>query len=241
MSRTITGALLAALAAALAAPLATLAQEGCTPDERRHLARRQQQATAALRQSESAAQYVAMLAGPDPQVSAACRREQIRRAPAIVLCTSEEKATLLEGYEAALEAVEARDAQGAIGALHGIEDSVSEECWIASNFHQDPRVQEACSGEERLFLAQRASSALVAFRRALAGDPMPILQLLEELSTNLGAVCQNTLVEIGLENGGQSPGSSPSLGGLGGVEDHGGGLYVAPGLGACGPSGCMAF
>jgi hypothetical protein len=242
MSRTITGTLLAALAAALVAPLATLAQE-CTPAERQHIARRQQQATAAMKHSKSAAQYVEMLTGPDPGVSPACRHEQIRFAPAIVRCTSEEKATILEGYEEALEAMGSQDAEGALAALdalQGIEDSVSEECWIAASFHQDARVQQACSDEDRLSLAQRADSALEALRQGLYGDPMPILQLAEQLSNELEPKCWNRLIEIGQE---AHPGhvNSPTFGGMGAVEDHGGGLYVAPGLGACDPGGCTAF
>lgn len=241
MSRTITGALLVAVSAALATPGAAVGQQ-CSPEEKRQLARRQQHAVIEMRESGNARDYVALM-GAGPSLSPACRREQARLVPATIRCTPEERSILLQRYEEALAAVRASDVEGVLDALEELEASVSPQCWIASNHHQDPRVQAACSDEERRVLAESAGPMLEAMRQALEGNASPLLgprQILDALAPGCRAALAAASGALG-EKGAPISAESAAFSAIGAVQDLGEGLHVAPGIGACDPNGCVGF
>ena len=241
MSGTITGALLVALSAALATPGAAVAQQ-CSPEEKRQLARRQEHAIIEMRESGSARDYVALIAA-GPSLSPACRREQARLVPASIRCTPEERSIVLQRYEEALAAVEGSDVAGVLAALEELEASVSPQCWIASNYHQDPRVQAACSDEERRVIAESASPMLDAMRKGLEGD-VSALRASREIFGALGPECQAALSAASRQPGEDdrpTPAERAAFHGIGAVLGLGDGLHVAPGIGACDPSGCVGF
>ena len=102
-----------------------------------------------------------------------------------------------------------------------------------------PNAQTACSPSEVELIIDGFQQM---FQAAAIGDINRIFQLNQILEDNISIGCKNAVTAAQLQ---QSPYSPYQGGNQGGyvpkVYDHGGGTYSVPGVGACGPSGCMPF
>jgi hypothetical protein len=105
-----------------------------------------------------------------------------------------------------------------------------------------PKAQTACSPSEVQLIIDGFQQIFLA---AAIGDMNRILQLNQILEDNISMPCKNAVTAAQLQQQQQAPYSPYSGGNQGGyvpkVYDHGGGTYSVPGVGACGPSGCMPF
>ena len=230
-----------AIAAAGAGATHALAQNisACSPTDQELISNYSRATLGALMASDLA-RYRKLSRELPGKLSPACRTILSQVEPMRVKCTEEEKETVLEHYQAVLQAALGMDAMGALEQMQDLEESLSPPCWLAVNRHVDPRVQNACSAAELDHLATFAGPVLRATAQALSTyDPAPLLQLVQAATALLSPNCTNALARFQQEVQ-RSPNRArqyePSN-----VLDHGGGTYSVPGLGACTPSGCMAY
>jgi hypothetical protein len=142
----------------------------------------------------------------------------------------------------AATATRSGDLVGVLNAIGALEDGLSPACWTAVNYPVDPAVQLACSSTELNILASASRKLLSAYRALLtSGDFSPLMQVsLNLANTQLSRVCAAALQQAQNPYQQQWKGGM-ALPGVSNVYDHGGGTYSVPGVGACTPSGCMAF
>jgi hypothetical protein len=95
---------------------------------------------------------------------------------------------------------------------------------------------EGCSEEEQGLILAYTEQFMQA---TLAGDIQGAAILVEELQSALSPDCLDVLEQQGQVGGAGPGGGYPQM--PPNIYDHGGGMYSAPGLGACGPSGCISF
>jgi hypothetical protein len=96
--------------------------------------------------------------------------------------------------------------------------------------------QAGCSAQEQQLIMSYVEQIAQA---AFAGDMQGSMMLGQELQNSLSPACTAVLAQSqayapGPGYPGGYPQSAPS------VYDHGGGTYSVPGLGACGPGGCIS-
>ncbi len=175
------------------------------------------------------------------KLSPPCRKLLDRLEPVRVQCTADEKDEVLGHYQSVMEAAWNGDVMGLLSELQDLEETVSPQCWLATNRHTDPRVQNACSAIELDHMASFAGPILRATSRMLeAGDLGPILQLGQALVAPLSSACSSAVAR--LQQQVQASSTSPAKRYQpANILDHGGGTYSSPGLGACTPSGCMSY
>lgn len=220
----------------------------CSESEQRRIESRQRNALRELKAGNVAA-YRELLRTPDAQMSPACRAEQVRRNPASTICTEQEKSAVLVRYQNMVRLVGPTGSRAtlatlgtALDELAALEDEVSSECWTALFYPTDQRVQEACSIGEKNLLAAGATSAISATRHLLSvGDPGPMLDLATSLMSRLSPACYAAASAAGQGGGGTASGGRSQAPGFSNVYDHGGGTFSMTGVGACSPSGCVAF
>jgi hypothetical protein len=105
----------------------------------------------------------------------------------------------------------------------------------------DKTVVNTCTTEELDFMASRASPVIRAFHAAVQGDLGPLAELQQEIDENVSTTCLTAVQSLQRR---QMPTyrATPSVPiRPSAVYDHGGGTYSMPGVGACTPTGCMAF
>jgi hypothetical protein len=73
----------------------------------------------------------------------------------------------------------------------------------------------------------------------MTGDMSQLFQLGQEMTTKLSPKCSQAVTQAQQAKQSKPKAKTPMP--LPGVIDHGGGTLSAPGLGACTPSGCMAY
>jgi hypothetical protein len=172
-------------------------------------------------------------------LSPACQKILNQIEPMRVKCSEAEKESVLQHYKAVFEAVSYMDPMSALARMEDLEDSVSSSCWLAINRHIDPRVTNVCSSKELDHLASFAGPIMRQTQQLLKTlDPAPFLQLVQAVTAPLTKPCLEGLGQLQAIKATQSKAMQnlPSN-----VLDHGGGTYSVPGLGACTPSGCMAY
>jgi hypothetical protein len=245
------GALMIAAGSAAAAPSQVLLPDSCSASDR------------ALIVSGSEAQLEALVSGDlagyarlsnemEASLSRACRSGLDKLAPARTRCSAREKQLVLAGVQAIMEAAIRGDLATTFEQYDELEGSVSHSCWIAVNRSQHPAVQRACTSSELDAIAGVASPVMHAIAEvSVTGDIAAFVQTTQELEGQLAAKlslkCQGALVQVQREaqqsqvaarrpSGSGNPQNRPSF-----VHDHGGGTYSVSGVGACTPSGCMAF
>ena len=174
------------------------------------------------------------------KVSAGCRTALRQLEPMRVRCTAEEKTTVLEHYRAVMQAAYSMDLMRIFAVMEELEQAVSPQCWHATNRHTDPQVQNACTAAELDHLASFAGPILRATAHALTTEDVgPLIELGQRAMAPLSQTCGYALAR--LQQAKQSTSQPSRQYEPTNVLDHGGGTYSVPGLGACTPSGCMAY
>jgi hypothetical protein len=108
------------------------------------------------------------------------------------------------------------------------------------NYPTDPVVLATCSPDEVALLASTSEATVGALRRVLATQDVPeLLQLAMAAYASLSAPCVSALTRY--QQAAPYGGSAQPSFGVSNVYDHGGGTYSMPGVGACGPSGCIPY
>ena len=153
-------------------------------------------------------------------------------------CSSDEKQAVLLSYAEMIQAAAAGDIYQIFALTEGLEESLSESCWVAINRSKDPDVRNACTAAEIDLVASAAGPLLRALERVLTtGDPSDTLEVTVALTSRLSPDCWSA---FGRAQQQQQPPTSrqyrpPN------VLDHGGGTFSVPGVGTCSSSGCMAY
>lgn len=245
------GALLIATSSAAAEPDQSQFPDGCSASDRALMV------TAFEAQMEALASgdldgYAQLSRGMEASLSRACRSGLDKLAPARTRCSAHERELLLSGVQAIMEAAAQGDLEKTVELLGTLGESVSQSCWLAVNRPQHPALQRACTSPELDAIAGLAGPSIRASADLwTTGDIGAYLESIQELENQLTAAlspkCEGALVQLQQQNqspslpppGKPSPGNPserPSF-----VQDHGGGTYSVSGVGACTPSGCMAF
>lgn len=198
-------------------------------------------AVKALLQEDNAARFVALLREMESGLSKACRAALNREQPVRVRCTADERELVLQHYHGIIAAALVGNMQRLFALFENLEASLSRTCWLAANQHDDPRVRKICSAAELDMMASYVGPATRATQRAMmTGDISQLFQLVQEMTAKLSPECSQA-VDQAQKKKTPPPKPSKTPMTLPGVNDHGGGTLSAPGLGACTPSGCMAF
>jgi len=201
----------------------------------------------------------------DVGLSQACRAALDQDQPVRVRCSLDERKVAVRQLAAMMAAGFRNDRREFFASFRGLEASVSSDCWLAINQTEDPRLRQACSASDLDVMASFAGPfgrvAERAMARARPGevpDTTELEPLLEEEYSKVSRKCQlawDRIAEEALKAAKaefdpatparkeSSPG--PNFGnGLQmppRVYDLGRGNFSAPGIGACGPGGCVVF
>jgi hypothetical protein len=211
----------------------------CSASEQQRIDARRQRAIGDLKAGKLAG-YRELLRTPDPELSPECRRAQERDFPASTKCTQTEKGLILSSTGEAMDAARSGNLERVIVVIETLYDRLSPACWTAMSYPLDPAVQRACSSEELSLMASSSGRSVAALRvLRTRGDPSPMLQVSLELLSRLSPECVGAVTVAQQAAQQRWRGSPPP--GVSNVYDHGGGTYSMPGVGACTPSGCMAF
>ncbi len=144
-------------------------------------------------------------------------------------CSVGEVQLVVEAYQKALLLIASGDLQGLAALDQEVTGKLSGRCLKAL------KAAAPCSDEEQALLAEVTERALAAL---VVGDLETFVAALQRLQA-LSPKCQAALAQQQAATAGAA--RVPAYGSWGGVQDHGGGTYVAPGLGYCDSSGCGAF
>lgn len=217
--------------------------DGCGSADSKRAADYTNAAANALAQDGNIAKYIALLREMESGLSSTCRAALNRLQPARVRCTAGERELVLRHYEAIIGAALTGEVDRMFGLFQNLEASVSRTCWLAVNQHDDRRIRQTCSAAELDMMASYVGPAMRAMQDALITyDASQLLKLLKEQTAKLSPDCSQAVAwmqQAKLQQQAHNAGKTPMQ--LPGVIDHGGGTLSAPGLGACTPSGCMAF
>jgi len=201
-------------------------------------------AVKALLQQGDTEKFIALLREMESGFSQECRAALDRQQPVRVRCTATERELVLKHYDAIIGAAYQGDVPRMFALFQNLEASVSPTCWLALNQHDDPRVRKICSAAELDAMASYAGPAMRAMQRMLmTGDTSQLLQLAQESTAQLSPECAQAVAQAQQKAAAaQQPagGAKPPMS-LPNVLDHGGGTLSVPGVGACTPSGCMAY
>jgi hypothetical protein len=148
-------------------------------------------------------------------------------------CSPEDE-ELMEGYSQPLmQAIVDEDESLYLQLMEELEDNLSPSC--RESLAQSQEAEEECSEEEKNLILACYQSIMEALS---VGDAARYLELLRELELNLSPACQAALTQARQaqpypSGSYQQPEPPPN------VFDHGGGTFSVPGVGACGPGGCI--
>jgi len=184
--------------------------------------------------------YITLLQELDTKLSSSCLALQAVGQPARTKCSADEKKTALADYQAMLAAVLNLDLMQVFQLSEHLEKSVSQQCWNALNYPQDPGMQRACTSSELNLIASAATPLRRATELALTQLDFSGFAFMQSLNQHLSENCQVAWMRANNAAGGAG-GNNGAVNRPSGVIDHGGGTFSAPGVGACTPSGCMAF
>jgi len=217
--------------------VAPAAHAACTGQDIAGIVSRTNAANAAIR-AGNLKQYVQAMRDSNAQVPAECRPVLDRLQPMATRCMAEEKRLAMDAFAIMMRAAPVGDVRRMLAAYDALERAVTPRCWIGINLRNEPDVVSNCSPAELEGLAALAGPAMRATGHAFAtGDFSALFQVLSALPAFSpacnAAIARNTPPP-------QAHGR-PRLGAPGGVNVHGNGTYSVPGVGACTPSGCMAF
>lgn len=225
--------------AALLSLAAPGARAACTDQDVAAIVSRTNAANAAIR-AGSVEGYVQAMRAANAQVPADCRPVLDRLQPMATRCSAAEKRVAMDAFGSMMRAAPAHDWRRMVTAYDALERAVTPGCWIAINLRTEPDVVVNCRPAELERLASLAGPLIRATGRAAdTGDASGVLQVLGGMPA-LTPRCQGAIQRNTPRPAAQA-GGRPRPNAPGSVNDHGGGLYSVPGVGACGPSGCMAF
>ncbi len=241
-SATSRGAALLAALAGIVVLIATPANaQTCSANEVQTRAQYDEAALAAL-MSGDMYRYRNIKLELDQRLSSECRQLLDLIEPMRVRCSAQEKSAVLQHFHAVFEAAQYADILRVLNVMLNLENSVSQQCWIASNRHIDTRVVSACTGPELDHIASFTGPWLRMTRDLLTGGNVDLgfaFTLGDQITGPLSQQCNHALAVYQQENT-PSP-TNPGSYGPSSVIDHGGGTYSVPGTGACSSSGCIAY
>jgi hypothetical protein len=197
----------------------------------------------------------------DVGLSRACRAALDRDQPVRVRCSLNERKVTLQQLTAMMAAGFQNDRKKFFASFKDLEASVSSDCWLSINQTGDPRLRQACSASDLDVMASYAGPfgrvAERAIARARPGevpDTTELEPLLEEEYSKVSRKCQLAWDRIAEEaltaakaEVDRPPPSRPVPSFGNGLQmpprvyDLGRGNFSAPGIGACGPGGCIVF
>lgn len=217
----------------------------CSAEDLQRAEARAERAVQALLEGDTE-RFVRLSRAADAKLPPACRALMVRRQPAMLKCTAEERETTLSSYVDMMTAALVGDLPHYFELAEELEESLSPACWIAVNRHQDARVVQACSEQELDTMASGAGPMMRALEQATyTGDFIPMLQIVGLATSALSPACSAALSDFQRRSQmAQGPWPSPASSqvGLPSVMDHGGGTFSMSGVGGCSPtSGCVAF
>jgi hypothetical protein len=228
---------------AWAAPVHAQPPGGCSSADQARYTNYSERAVNALLKEQDVETFIGLMHEMDSGLSGSCRAALEREQPARVRCTHEERKLLLQHQYAIIVAALQGNALKIWSLLEHLEASVSSACWLAINRPDDRRVQQRCSDNELGIIASYAGPLNRATERVLRRyqqtgnlDLSDFINIAQQRQAQLSQACNNALSQTG--PGPNEPSTPPKLGN---IIDHGGGTLSAPGIGACTPSGCMAY
>jgi hypothetical protein len=250
------------------APVRAQLPSGCSSADQKHAAVYADAAVRALLNKENG-KVAALNTELESGLSKACLAALDREQPVRVRCSKDERNKVLKHYQSMMASLLHEDYQGYFRSARNLEASVSSGCWLALNQTQDPRFRQACSASDLDVMASYAGRQLRVAERALqrtkpgeVPDASELEPLLKKEYAQISPECQNAWDRVMEENtkaieaelakkaaGAELPQepARPRPGYGNGLQmpprvyDHGGGTFSAPGIGACGPSGCVLF
>lgn len=222
---------------------------GCNSADQNRYANFTVAAVQALVNKGDPERFIALMRESETGLSKACQAALNRDQPTRVRCTAKEHTTILQHYQAMISNTLAGNAQQFFVLMAHMEESVSPTCWLAVNQPNDPGVRRNCSSSELDGIASFTGPMIRAsLSAATTGDVSPLvnlMQLQEQIQNErLSPRCRSVLAQAAQHQAQQQAQISQNKGTpipLPGVNDHGGGVLSVPGVGACTPSGCMAF
>ncbi len=221
-------------------PAAALLPAGCSEADNALAAQYTDRALQAL-VNDSTERFITLTHQMETGLSKPCRTALDREQPARTRCSSSERDLAVKLYRKIISSALAGNLDMTFLAFAELEESVSVDCWLALNQSDKPRVRASCSAAELDLMAAHAGPAMKATRWMLAtNDPSPMLQVLQSMASGVSPMCWSAVNAAAAQPQPQQKKHSTPMD-LPRVFDHGGGTFSAPGLGACGPSGCMAF
>lgn len=151
----------------------------------------------------------------------------------IIPCSSADQNLILAHAQAFVQARQAGDVRRCIEILQSMEMNLSPSC-RAEVYKSQPQAT-ACSSAEQNLISTYVQASMQA---ALADDMVRSVQILQAMAMKLSPSCQAALAQSQQQAqayAGQSSGYPPK------VQNLGNGMLSVPGVGACGPSGCIGF
>lgn len=216
--------------------VAPAAHAACTEQDIAGIVSRTNAANAAIR-AGNLEQYMQAMRTSNAQVPADCRPVLDRLQPMATRCTAEEKRLAMDTFAVMMRAAPLGDVRRMLAAYDRLERAVTPRCWIGINLRNEPDVVSNCRPAELEGLAALAGPAMRATGRAVeTGDVSGLMQVLTAMPA-FSPACNAAIAR----NTPRQPPQAKGLAAPGGVNDHGNGTYSVPGVGACTPSGCMAF
>jgi hypothetical protein len=222
---------------------------GCSSADQERYAEYSKDAVSALLEGKgNSTQFIALTSKMESGLSTGCRAALDREQPARVRCALEERNVALEHYKAYIVAVLQSDPMRPYVVLEHLEASVSSACWLALRRPDNPGIRRGCSDRELEIIASYDGSlnraSLHVLQRFLQRGEFELSEFIDvarQRQARLSPACNNALdrAAVETEKSKESGKAAPPPGG--GVNDHGGGTFSAPGLGACTPGGCMAY
>jgi hypothetical protein len=192
--------------------------------------------------------YVKSVQQLESRLTPACRRAVLARdQPTRLRCTSAEREQTIVAWQTAIIAANAGNLPQIFASYLGLEQALSPDCWLAVNQPDDPQVRATCSAEELDHMAAHAGPLVRSTYRMLAmNDFITMMQVAQSMLAGLSSDCSAAVDQAAKRKKRddavrQAQGRRVSPVQIPQVYDHGGGTLSAPGLGACTPSGCMAF
>lgn len=244
------------VALAWSAPAAALLPIGCTEADNTRVAQYVDRQTQALVNGDTA-RFIALTNQMEDGFSKSCRTALNREQPVRTRCSANERGLAVVQIQTIFLSVLAGDLETAFLAFAQLEKAVSWDCWLALNQSDKPQVRASCSASELDYMAAQAGPMVSAVRSKLeTDDDDPMEQVLQNIAGSVSPRCWSALEAVAaqlqeelerelllqqqMERQQQMKKYSTPMP-LPRVFDHGGGTFSAPGLGACGPSGCVIF
>lgn len=221
------------------APVHAQLPSGCSSADQARYARYIQDAIKGLVEGNTE-HYTTSMNQMESGFSKGCRTALDRHQPTRVRCTSHERELVMEQFGQMYTSL-GDNYEEYLVLYEELRESITPACWSAVHRPNDPKIVKACSGAELDLSASYVLPMLRAFQHLLTtNDLSEILQLEQEVHSQRSPACNSAFAAAQPKAPSPHPGSQPRQS-LPSAHDHGGGTFSVDGVGACGPTGCIAF